>query len=252
MTRSVSALTISRDTLDSACLLTVDGVLDSSAYVKLRNRVTKAALDGPCAVIVDVNALNVRTPSAWSVFISARWNLGTWPNVPIILVCADPGQRKTIARIGVARYVPVHATLESAMSAAADHARRARQRTRAELPASLTSLRQARAMVAEWLAGWSQAPLIPVATVIVNEFVQNVLQHTASAPVVALETDGITITVEVQDDSSTPPGRREDPAGGLDRVSGLAIIAAASRTWGSKPTPHGKTVWAVIGPENRL
>lgn len=252
MTRSASGLSITKGTVDSACLLTVDGVLDSSAYPKLRNRVMKAALDGPCAVIVDVNALNVSVPSAWSVFTSARWNLGTWPNVPIILVCADADRRATIARIGVARYVPVHATVESAMRGAADHARRARKQTRAELPASLTSLRQARAMVAEWLAAWSQVPLIPVATVIVNEFVENVLQHTTSAPVVALETDGVTITVEVQDASSAPPGRREDPAGSIDRVSGLAIVAAASRTWGSRPTPHGKTVWAVIGPENRL
>ncbi|MBO0866691.1 MAG: ATP-binding protein, partial [Mycobacterium sp.] len=181
-----------------------------------------------------------------------RWDIGTWPRIPIILVCADAGRRATIARIGVARYVPVHATVESAMRAADDSARRARKRAHAELPASLTSLRQARAMVAEWLAAWSQVPLIPVATVIVNEFVQNVLQHTTSAPVVALATDGVTITIEVRDGNSAPLGRREDPAGGIDRVSGLAIVAAASRRWGSTPTPPGKTVWAVIGPENRL
>jgi hypothetical protein len=24
------------------------------------------------------------------------------------------------------------------------------------------------------------------------------------------------------------------------------------RMWGNSPTPTGKTVWAVIGPENRL
>lgn len=35
-------------------------------------------------------------------------------------------------------------------------------------------------------------------------------------------------------------------------VSGLAIVAALSRSWGSTPTANGKTVWAVLGSENRL
>ena len=40
-------------------------------------------------------------------------------------------------------------------------------------------------------------------------------------------------------------------AEGID-VSGLAIVSALSRAWGSTPTSSGKTVWAVIGPENQL
>ncbi|CNJ97610.1 stas domain-containing protein [Mycobacterium tuberculosis] len=35
-------------------------------------------------------------------------------------------------------------------------------------------------------------------------------------------------------------------------MSGLAIVDALSREWGSTPTSSGKTVWAVIGPENQL
>ncbi len=38
---------------------------------------------------------------------------------------------------------------------------------------------------------------------------------------------------------------------GID-VSGLAIVDALSRAWGSTPTASGKTVWAIIGPENQL
>lgn len=41
------------------------------------------------------------------------------------------------------------------------------------------------------------------------------------------------------------------PPKGID-VSGLAIVAALSRAWGSSPTSSGKTVWAIIGPENQL
>jgi hypothetical protein len=70
--------------------------------------------------------------------------------------------------------------------------------------------------------------------------------------VLVLETDGAAVTIAVQDDSSQPATRREDPDRGADRLSGLTIVASVCRAWGSIPTPSGKTVWAVIGPENRL
>jgi anti-anti-sigma regulatory factor len=240
------------DTVGTACLLTVEGALDTTTYLKLRDAIIKAALDEPPAVLVDVNDLDVTTPSAWSVFTSARWHVSTWPDVPIILVCGHPGRRSTIARTGVTRYVPVHATIRAALGALTDDIPPARRRARAELPASLASLRQARQLVAERLGAWSQVELIPVASVIVNVFVENVLQHTASAPVVVLESDGAWVSISVQDGSSLPATRREGPYPGADRVSGLAIVASVCRAWGSMPTTSGKTVWAVVGPENRL
>ena len=232
-------------------MLTVDGVLDSRTYLQLRNRIIEKALDEPRAVLVDVNALHVPASGAWKVFAAARWHVSTWPDVPIILICAHPGRRRIIARSGVMRFVPVHATVEAALeSLTAD--RRARRWTRRELPCSLASLRKARELVAEWLAAWSHVELIPVATVVVNVFVENVLQHTACMPMLMLESDGEAVTISVQDGSSIPAARHEDPHRGGDRVSGLAIVASVCRAWGSTPMPSGKTVWAVVGPENRL
>jgi hypothetical protein len=70
--------------------------------------------------------------------------------------------------------------------------------------------------------------------------------------VLTLESNGTTVSISVQDGSSTPAARHEDPCRGGERVSGLAIVASVCRAWGSMPTPSGKTVWAVVGPENRL
>jgi hypothetical protein len=56
----------------------------------------------------------------------------------------------------------------------------------------------------------------------------------------------------VRDDSSTPAVRHEDPFRGSERISGLAIVTSVCRAWGSTPTPAGKAVWAVVGPENQL
>jgi hypothetical protein len=251
MARTTGRLAVTAFPVGTASLLTADGVLDGSRYLQLRNRIIEAALDGPRAVLVDVNALRVPASSSWKVFSSARWHVSTWPDVPIILICAHAERRKAIAWSGVTRYVPVHATVEAALGSLTT-GRATRRRIRTELPSSLASLRKARKLVAEWLAGWSHVELIPVATVVVNVFTENVLQHTQCAPVLVLESDGAAITISVQDGSSIPAARHEDPRHGGGRMSGLAIVASVCRAWGSTPMPSGKTVWAVIGPENRL
>ena len=249
--RRASNLALSADTAGTACLLTVEGVLDSSTYLQLRDAIVAAALDEPQAVLVDVNGLDVPASSAWAVFTSARWLVNTWPGIPIHLVCGNAGRRALIARNGVTRYVPVHPTAEDARSAVSER-QRAVLRASTALPAALASLRTAREFVAQRLAEWFYEDLVPVATVVVNVFVENVLQHTPDAMTLVLETDGTSISISVQDSSSTPAARHEDPHRGGERVSGLAIVASVCRAWGSTRTPSGKTVWAVIGPENRL
>lgn len=251
MARPASSLMVSEDTAGTVCVLAVDGVLDSSTYLKLRDAVIWAALEEPRAVLIDVNALDVPASSAWSAFTSARWHVRTWPDVPIVLVCGQVDRRATIEGTGATRYVPVHATTQAALAALTDE-RRARQRARIVLPASLASLRRAREFVAEWLAAWSHQELIAVGTVVINVFVENVLQHTACEPVLILECDSTAVFISVRDDSSTPAARHEDPLRGGERISGLAIVASLCRAWGSMPTPSGKTVWAVVGPEDQL
>jgi anti-anti-sigma regulatory factor len=250
--RPVSQLAVFPGAADTACLLTVEGVLDTTTYLKLRDAVIKAALDEPRAVLVDVNALDVPTSSAWSVFTSARWHVSTWPDVPVVLISGQAEHQRAIARTGVKRYVAAHTSVEAALAGLSGERRCARRRVRAEFPAALASLRAARLLVNECLSDWSCGELIPVATVIVNVFVENVLQHTTSAPVVVLESSGPLVSISVRDDSVAPAVRHEDPYRGGDPVSGLAIVASVCRAWGSMPTSSGKAVWAVIGPEDRL
>jgi anti-anti-sigma factor len=248
---SPSSLAVATRTEQSVVVLTVEGVLDTGNSAALRDIITKATLDGPTAVIVNVSALRVAAESAWSTLIGARWQGGAQPDVPVVLVCADRTTREAITRREVARFMPVYSTEKGAMKALDRLTRRGVRHADAELPANLTSLRESRRLVREWLTAWSHSALIPVALVIVNVFVENVLEHTGSVPVMRVETDGATATIAVSDGSSTPAVRLPSPEKGID-VSGLAIVDALSRAWGSTPTSSGKTVWAVIGPENRL
>ena len=138
------------------------------------------------------------------------------------------------------------------MKALARLTRRTVRRADSQLPADLTSLRESRRLVREWLTGWSQSKLIPVALVVVNVFVENVLEHTGSDPDDAGRDRRRRRRPSRCPTAATAPAvRLPSPTNGID-VSGLAIVDALSRAWGSTPTSSGKTVWAVIGPENQL
>jgi anti-anti-sigma factor len=249
--QSPSSLALATRTDQSVVVLTVEGVLDASSSAALRDMIMKATLDEPSAVIVNVSGLRVPAESMWSSFIGVRWQVHTRPDVPIVLVCANRATRETISRSAVARFMPVYATEQGALKALGRLTGRSVRHFDAELPANLTSLRESRRLVREWLTAWSQSAFIPVALVVVNVFVENVLEHTGSVPMMRVETDGASATIAVSDGSSTPALRLASPKQGID-VSGLAIVDALSRAWGSTPTSSGKTVWAVIGPENQL
>lgn len=252
MTSVGRSVVVATDRYGDSTVLRADGVLDSSTYRSLRDSVIKAALDEPRAVIVDVNRLAVPSPSAWSVFTSARWHVNIWPDVPIMLVSGDICDRHAIARCGVARYVPVHPTCRAALRATDDFSRHSRRRGRAEIPRSRAGIRMARAKIEQWLTAWSSDRLIPVAGTVATVFIENVLEHTTSTPVLIVESCEDTVTVAVEDGSHRPAIRHEDTGSGADIVSGLAIVSVLCRAWGSTPTSSGKTVWALVGSENRL
>lgn len=231
----------------------VDGTLDSTTYLTVRDHIIKAALDAPAAVIVDVSGLVISSPSAWSVFTSAAWHVTCWPAVPVLLVCDHAAGREAATRNGVARRLPVHPATRSAVDALPVPALRSpRRRVRAELPPTCRSLSRSRQLVEDRLSVWSMADYVPVAKVVVTALVENVLVHTLSPPQVRLESDGHTVTVAVDDGCHSPLGLRETRDARRLCTSGLHVIDALSRRWGNAPTPHGKTVWAVMGPENRL
>ncbi|MDM3974579.1 sulfate transporter [Mycobacterium marseillense] len=233
-------------------VLTMEGGLDSETYLAVRDAVIKAAIDGPPAVIVDVDRLRATSVSAWSVFKSARWHVSVWPDVPILLVCRRAAVRRAIAAAGVTRYVPIHSTRTLALDAARDRSFEVRRRARTELPRSSGSIGLARGVVTDRLKQWDIREVVAAAATVATVFVENALDHTESAPVLIVESYRDAVTVAVEDDSPHLPRRREDADRGADIVSGLAIVSAVTRAWGAAPTRSGKTVWAVVGRENQL
>jgi hypothetical protein len=168
-------------------ILVLHGVLDTCTYRRVRDSIIKAALDEPRAVIVDVNDLCVPVNSAWTVCTSARWHVSTWPDVPILLVCAQPERRLTIAGLGVTRFVPVHPTRVAALASVAAQVSHGRRRARAQLPASGACIGLGRRLIADWLKAWGQSRLIPIAGTVATVFIENVLAHTDCARLLLVE-----------------------------------------------------------------
>jgi hypothetical protein len=230
---------------DGVAVLIVDGVLDSGTYLGLRDRIVKAALDGPTAVVVNISALRVPAPSAYAVFTSARWQVSRWPDVPVLLVCGHPTGREALRRQGVTRYVPVHDRLGDAIAAIGDLDAESRRRRCVELVRGPESVPRARDLVTEWLWDWGHSDKISPARIIAAELVKNVNAHTDSAAVLRVEANGSSVTVAVSDCCGRLATRIESTYETF-KLSGLHVVAALATVWGCTPSSDGKTVWATI------
>jgi hypothetical protein len=227
------------------------GVLDARSYLPIRNALVKNATDSPAGVVAVVDHLAATTESAWTVLTSASWLLRQWPGIPLSAVAASDVRRRELARNAVTRYVPVHASIAAAIDAVRaghrDHPTRLRARYRR--PRSGSALIQMRDLVTETLADWGRPECIPAARCVASVLVGNVLQHTESDLDLRIELRGDHLTLAMHDGNPAPAVLRESAATANVYVSGLAIMAALSHSWGTAPSDDGKTVWAVLGPE---
>ena len=127
---------------------------------------------------------------------------------------------------------------------------------RTELPADLTSARQARSAVRQALAGWGMNHLSGDAELLASELVANAAQHADGTPIgLALrrhaepgEQPGI--TCEVTDTSPAMP-RRTEPGPDAERGRGLAIVETLAQSSGVRASDTGKTTWFSLALTDR-
>jgi anti-sigma regulatory factor (Ser/Thr protein kinase) len=125
-----------------------------------------------------------------------------------------------------------------------------------ELPADLTSARQARAAIRQALAAWNMDRLSGDAELMASELVANAAEHGDGAPIsLALHRHAEPgadpgITCEVTD---TAPEFTTGQAAGPDaeRGRGLAIVAALAEASGVRASQAGKTSWFTLALTDR-
>ena len=127
---------------------------------------------------------------------------------------------------------------------------------RTELPADLTSARQARFAVRQALAGWGMNHLTGDAELMASELVANAAEHADGKPIsLALRRhaepgEQPAITCEVTDGSPAMPQRTE-PGPDSERGRGLAIVNTLARSSGVRASQAGKTTWFTLALTDR-
>lgn len=120
----------------------------------------------------------------------------------------------------------------------------------ADLPASLTAPRQARATVRHALTAWGLSALSADAELITSELVANAAEHGAMPIRLTIrrhtEPDGQRgVLCQVSDGAPTPV-RPQPLQPDSERGRGLHLVAALATRSGTTVNPHGKTAWFTL------
>jgi hypothetical protein len=226
-----------------ASLVTLRGTLDVSTYAGLRDALLKAAAEEPLALIVDVDRMVVRSAPSLSVFSLVWMRVSEWPGVPVLLLAGDFATYAQMVAQPMARFVPVHGDLGSAMSALVRPPLRRRDHVwLSGVPASSAA---GRAFVRSTCQRWGLASMCEDAETVATELVENALRHTTGGADLRLELRRGLLSVAVADGSSRQAVLREAVHDGM-ASTGLSIVANVARAWGCAPTVRGKVVWATL------
>ena len=128
---------------------------------------------------------------------------------------------------------------------------------RTELPADLTSARQARSAIRQALTAWRMERLSGDAELLASELVANAAEHGDGTPIsLALRRhaepgEQPSLTCEVTDTSPAMP-RRTEPGPDSERGRGLAIVEALAQSSGVQASQAGKTSWFTLALTDRI
>jgi anti-sigma regulatory factor (Ser/Thr protein kinase) len=117
---------------------------------------------------------------------------------------------------------------------------------RAMWPAEVESVSQARAFVADLLAGHDLVHLRNDIVLVVSELATNAVQHARTPFEVSLERSEGVLNLAVSDSSSLPPRAQEQRPDAI-AGRGLFLVYTLSDSWGIDCSgDDGKRVWATF------
>jgi DNA-binding NarL/FixJ family response regulator len=115
-----------------------------------------------------------------------------------------------------------------------------------ELPQELTSVRVARAFIAEKLDEWSLEPLLDDALLVASELATNAIMHAESKCRLRLSLHPTTLRIDVLDTGAGTP-EPQPPSWTEEHGRGLHLVDALTTAWGLELVPgDGKLVWAEL------
>jgi anti-anti-sigma factor len=224
-------------------LVHATGVLSRQTGPALRAAVHECLADQPDAVVVDLTEVTTERDAGLGFLAAMARAAVAYAGVSILLCTPSSRLRETFAQLGVARHLPVCASLTEAMELAhkSSPARRARRR----LPSGPAAGQAARDLLTECCREWGIEGVVDRMATILTELVANAVLHAGPELVLGVAVSGSHLYVAVHDRSPSPPhlgGGDESVGGG----SGLLVVDALAEAWGFAPTADGKVVWASV------
>jgi hypothetical protein len=220
------------------CVLRAEGVLSLVTSPGLADGLEKALLDEG-RVLLDVSLLRVTWLPAAQVLSTVLARTGGWPAAHLVLYGADHTLAGSLRSMRITQVAPLAPDLGAARAALARRPPRL-VRTHA-LPGGERSLPEARRLV-EWACEeWGvDADLTAAAVLVANELATNAVQHAGTPFAMTVSRDRLGLHLAVTDERPDRMPRLPDGP------SGLGVVRAVSRAWGTTPQRHEKTVWATL------
>jgi anti-sigma regulatory factor (Ser/Thr protein kinase)/anti-anti-sigma regulatory factor len=253
---------IDQSTRDGCAILAPVGALNLAAVPPLRQALLKRLGEQPLAVICDLSGLWSVDPACATVFATvASHPASSWPGTNLLVCCAQPAVAAVLRRQGTPRFVPMHPTLEDALTYAA--ARPPYLRTELALGPSATAPAAARRFVRDTCWYWRLdevddpddavertwvQDLVNRAVLVASELVTNAILHTRGPLRLRMEWREEQLYVGVYDGSprllrlAVEPGDPEAEGG-----RGLLIVDQLASRWGVRHSREGgKVIWCLL------
>ena len=109
------------------------------------------------------------------------------------------------------------------------------------LAPKLTSVREARSVLAEPMKRWDLEDMIPTTELLVSELVTNAVRYSRGEVTLRLVNEKA-LVCEVLDNSGALPRLRQ-ASGEDENGRGLQVVRQLAHRWGARRTPTGKVVW---------
>jgi hypothetical protein len=241
-----SRLQIAHRAEGGVAVVELAGELDLPGATRLMAVLSELAGTGSRVVVCDLSRLAVpELLRLLLVFPAAQRRSGPWPQSAIHLAAPGAELADRMRRLGMPRFLPVHASLHDALTAAA-----------ADAPATHCDLTLGSEPSSPWTARAAMARLWPTSRrerdlrqdglVVVSELTSNAVRHAGGAFTVAMSLSPRRFVIGVTDDSRQEPvvvPTTEAETGGR----GMRLVASLSQDWGVRLVhDYSKTVWATL------
>ena len=222
----------------------VAGELDLAGAAGLMARAVRVSRAGVGSIVCDLGGMEDPSSShLLTVFPAIQRRIGTWPRRAVCLAGASPAVAARLTRLGVDRFLSVHATLDVALVEADQHAQAVHRGV--QLAPLLSSPGRAR-LCADALIGFAPPEVKDRIRIVVSELTTNAVQHVHGPFTVGLALSPAGLLVAVTDSSRQEPILRPVHAPAVGG-RGVQLVDALSQSWGVRLVHRrGKTVRARI------